>query len=1130
MKRNLLNLEWWQRLLLSLPLVMACTAAYAAGADSDTLNDVLLRSGSVIMKWENDASAPWEVSADSTYIATPTFTTETTTTLKAKYESSYPTYLTFEKINYYLYYNSYIKFKIDGVEKEWNPISYSDGWYTYGFNIPAGSHEISFDVYISGTAIDNTSTNPFVYLRNLRAREFKELETEALREGSIPLTFQNDPEHPWLTEEGYIKSMTENLEDTSSRISTTFAIDKPSIFSYQLNIPNYNYAESYYAARVYVDGVLFRSYSSKNNSYGSLVLYPGEHTVEFENYSKYSDSNYHVEISDVRLDQNWYEVSLNQPGELGVRLLQALGDKNLQDAELVKITGSLNEADWTTMSQLTGAHAIDISNTDASEIPAKEFANCPYLSTVMMPETLKKIGYEAFMYTNAYEFRIPASLEEIGHGAWYQTPLMYMTFADNSNLRKIEYEAFYRTNLLEFIMPDSVTEIVGHYSYQAWEAFYGCAYLKKLHFSDGLKTVPYGAAHDCTALEEVHIPAGATAIRGYAFYNTNIAHVDLPDSLIEIEGAAFYRSGLIDLSIPKNVTSIGDGAFTANMKLKDVKLNSHVWDMDYTFRDCTAIETLIVPSATPPSIKNNPFDGVNRSNIKLIVPDFALQSYKTDTYWYNFTNAVAGDEASLSDYWALRGNLVLDNTHIMRGTPSVEMMNGSSLTIDTDTQQPFNEFTFHTSEGTPTSLLSLSNSVTATKLTSSFDVSSENKWFFFSPVCDVKMSDVTYSSDKSWIIRYYDGARRASQNATSGNWINVPQDSVLHRGRGYIIQAVERGTLTMPVESDHHQEFFGSTEVTLPLADNTCETAANAGWNLVANPYPCYYDIYYIDMEAPVTVWTGSTYRAYSLADGDRGDDTFVLRPMQPFFVQKSSPELVTCMPLTGRRTSTVIDRTRAMQTSYDESRLKLNLEIYGTTDSVADDYTRIVLNEDATLGYETKRDASKFMSLDTKVAQIYSLGLNNHPMAINERPYGEGSVGLGVYLPVKDERYTISAPRADRQAWLHDSETGIEHDLTAGAYTFIAGKSGYDATRFTIRFANSTSAVETLGSESIVVKSGSGRISVQSPAESSLAVYAADGTSVVSTVSNGEATEIEVPAGIYVVKVNGKTFKVLVK
>ena len=562
--------------------------------------------------------------------------------------------------------------------------------------------------------------------------------------------------------------------------------------------------------------------------------------------------------------------------------------------------------------------------------------------------------------------------------------------------------------------------------------------------------------------------------------------------------------------------------------------------MNYYFRNCTSLEKVILPCATPPTIYVNnystqcdPFSGVTKSNVTLVVPDFAFDTYRADSYWYNFTTTVKGDEASINDYWALRGTLNLNSTLVMQGKPDVESMQGSVLTLDANSAQTFGEYTYNTSFNTPAIVMSQSNSVTADRLISKFNVEQANTWYFFSPVTDVNMSEVTYPATDSWVIRYYDGARRASEDATSGNWVNVPADGTLKAGQGYIIQARAAGWLYLPAASAaENSKFFGANPVTFELADNPCETEANAGWNFVANPYPTYYDIYYIDMQAPITVWTGSTYKAYSLNDGDRGDDTFVLRPMQPFFVQKSTADLSTGMPLVGRQVNTTIDRSRAPRpVTVDENRHKLNLELFCDDNEEADDYTRVVINEQASLAYETVRDASKFMTMNADVAQLYTLGSEGHPMAINERPYEDGNVALGVLLPAADRTYRISARRADRKAWLYDAETGMEADLTEGDYIFTASKTGIDNKRFTIRFAPAVNSVEGVdATDAVKVIGGTGSISVSAPAGSAVTVFATDGSVITNTEAENGIVDVPVAGGVYVVKVNGESYKTIVK
>ncbi|MDE5585558.1 MAG: leucine-rich repeat domain-containing protein [Muribaculaceae bacterium] len=806
----------------------------------------------------------------------------------------------------------------------------------------------------------------------------------------------------------------------------------------------------------------------------------------------------------------------------------------IQEMELLKIKGAMNADDWIKLKLATGIKAIDFMETGITSVPENGCSGLKYLNTVMLPESVKEIGNNAFKGTDFNQISIPASVESIGNSVWEATPLRYISFAENSQLKEIGYKVFYQTRLLEFDMPDSVEALGREYDYNRYRSnlFYGCSSLKRLHLSEGLTSVPNDIAYNCYNLNEVNIPAKTTSIGAYAFYNASLTSTILPETLTSISGYAFYNNNLESLTIPKDVTYLGEYSFGNCTKLKNVNLNSHCWAMKYTFSECTALERVVIPCATPPTIENDPFYRVTKSNVALVVPDFAFDTYRSNSYWYGFTNTVKGDEASINDYWAIRGTLNLNNTLVMQGNPSVEMMEGGNLTLDSNSNQTFHEFTYNTSESSPAIVMSQSNTVRADRLISTFYVERADRWYFFSPITDVNMSEVTYPSTDSWVIRYYDGARRASEDATSGNWVNVPADGTLKSGQGYIIQARSAGWLYLPAASAaENDKFFGANAVTFELADNACETEANAGWNFVANPYPTYYDIYYIDMQAPITIWNGSTYRAYSLNDGDRGDDNFVLRPMQPFFVQKSEADLSTGMPLVGRQVNTTIDRTRAPRpVVVDENRHKLNLELFSNDKETADDYTRVVINESASIGYETVRDASKFMSMNTDVAQLYTLGADGHPMAINERPYETGNVALGVLLPAADRTYRIAACRADRKAWIYDAETGIEQDLTEGDYVFTAYKTGIDNKRFSIRFAPSANVVDGMEVSAVKVTGNVGSLSVTAPAEATVAVYGTDGSTIANMVAENGHLEIPVAAGVYVVNVNGESFKTIVK
>lgn len=1103
---------------IAILLLSVCAFGTAnAQLSSDEISEAILLEGSVPVKWTNDEEHPWALSEYDSYKQLTT--TESaddsafTSTISFSFTSQYPTNITFQWRKGTSNSEDILKLSVDGEEKE---TTTSSSWNDMVvFIATEGSHTIELTSVSTRTNFDSSSYRAGI--RNLKVREYKELESSCLQEGSLPLTFENQSnlEQMWITEDGYISS---SDGTSTTKVSTTFTItDRPLLFAFEYRTLTKGYPNG--NANVFVDGVFYSSTTSSNWNSNAIVLYPGTHTVEFINWVE-NGSTYNTretQVRNVRLEQSWYEVTLNNPGELGLRVTQALEGKPLQDMELLKINGAMNSDDWDAIKLLTGIKAVDFTGTGITSVPKSAFSGKSYLSTVILPETVTSIEDYAFYETNFYSIDIPASVESIGNYVWRDSGLKYITFAENSKLNYIGYGAFANTRIMEFDMPDSVETLgdtgSGPSDYRWYEGLFGqCKSLKRLHLSNRLTKIPYGLTASCTALEEVN----------------------LPDHLVSIGSNSFYGINIESVTIPKSVTTIGGTAFSYCENLKEVYLNSHCWDMYSTFSGCKALEKIVVPCATPPSISYDPFSGVDKTSVTLVVPDFAFDTYRTNPYWYNFTNTIKGDEASINEYWAIRGTLNLNNTLVMRGNPSVEMMEGGILTLDSDSSQTFDEFTYNTSEGKPSVVLSQSNTVSAGRLVSKFYVSYRDQWYFFSPVTDVKMSEVSYPATDSWVIRYYDGARRASEDVTSGNWINVPIDGTLKAGHGYIIQAREAGWVYLPAASTtENDKFFGANEVTFELEDNACETEANAGWNFVANPYPTYYDIYYIDMQAPITVWTGSTYKAYSLNDGDRGDDTFVLRPMQPFFVQKSAetPDLSTGMPLVGRQVNTTIDRSRAPRPIVkDENRQKLNLELYCNDNDTADDYTRVVLNEQASLGYETVRDASKFMSMDANVAQLYTLGADNHPMAINERPYEDGNVALGVLLPATDRTYRIAALRADRQAWLYDAETCMEFDLTEGDYIFSASKTGIDNKRFSIRLAPaSTSSVDGIN-ETVKVAGNVGSISVTAPAGAAVAVFGTDGSIITNTTAENGTLEISVAGGVYVVKVNGESYKTIVK
>lgn len=940
----------------------------------------------------------------------------------------------------------------------------------------------------------------------------------------VPLTWTNNADYPWAIvdtgEDGVcLQSFEVHPDKWTSTISVSFTTDKESIVSFKLQNDGQSGDDGISAI---IDGA---KYMDRHNSSQwktvNVALAAGQHTIVFEAYDVYAwdGETYFSRIKDFSIsDATWDVVTVNTPGEFVTTLVDVIGDRSVLEVEWLKVIGALNDKDWEGIKQLKGLYGLDLSNTTITVIPDEEFYGHSNLQSIILPETLISIGKRAFSSSSLPVITIPASVEYIGEYVWAESRLNKINFAENSKLKTIGSYAFYSSALAEIIMPNSVVSI-------GEAAFRDCYFLKNVKLSNSLTELPDHAFLD-SKISNLEIPEGVLSIGREVFTYSSLESISLPESLKTINYRAFESTKLKSIVIPKNVSELGESAFRYCDNLKTVTLNSYTNNMNRTFVRSDSITTIIVPSVTPPSVVYDPFEYLDKNKVTVLVPEFALATYKVDSYWFQFKNLKSSAEISNEDFWAIHGHLKLNSSYTMSGTPSIDLESGGILDVAADTPLSMDAFTYNHQFDLPACLLNESNQVSANSLITKINIPRENTWYFFSPVTDVNMADVTYPATDSWVIRYYDGARRATENVAEGNWVTVPSNGTLKRGQGYIFQAATSGTLHLPTASSQLSSFFGIEVAPMTLDDNATENLEHAGWNLVGNPYPAYYDIYSMQLEAPITVYDGSTYRAYSLSDDD-----FVLSPMQPFFVQKSEADHTLGMPRSGRQGSNEIIRTAAPRANVvDANRQRLNLEIISGENDFADDYTRIVINESASLKYEGRTDASKFMSMNKDVAQIYSLGENSHPMAINERPYADGNAALGVYIPTAGSTYRIAASRADRKAWLYDAVAETEQDLTLGDYVFTADKAGNDVSRFSIRFAPQSTSVESVETTSVKVAGGKGLLTVNAPADAEIAVYAADGCVIVDTIAENGSLEMPVAAGVYVVKVNGQGYKTIVK
>lgn len=1065
----------------------------------------------------NDSIYPWIHNEGTTYITNSNCGfAYTTSTLSLSYKSDYATEFQVDWLSYNYSSHQPLQLYIDGVlTKTTNSSSYS----TSRCYLPAGEHVITFrDSIGNATYVENYSR-----IKNLRIKEIRPLETAVLTENSQPLTFTNDSIFPWTIEDGYIQSTNYGTKNSSSRFSTTFVIDTPSLFSFQTYVQHPNnytgYNEHYLS--INING---NRWSNLTDATGyvtkKILLQSGEYTIMWKDTIYNTTTQYKSRIKNIELSSNWVNVELAYAGTLGVEVLYQVDVLN--DVVLLRVKGALNSTDWTNIKQMKNLVGLDLSEATITSIPSNAFDGLSWLSHVKLPEGITSIGEYAFRGTQIWKIDIPATVTSIGQYAFASTRLEEINFPENSQLKTIGYQAFYQcTALREFIMPNTVTSLGTYSSTSEASTFYGCTNLTKLHFSESLTNLRNYTCYGCTALKDVVLSTKVTTIGDYAFYNnTNLHTIDFPETLRTIGYRTFCQCGLDSVKLPIELSTLGEYAFSNCDNLKYIELPSYIGSYDDNFYDCDAVDRVVCKSATPPTISQDPFrDGRSKSYITLVVPSFAVAAYKLDTYWYQFGTIEEGDDI---DYWLINGDLMLTNNRRMNGKPTIDISWNGRLTVGGTAPFPIKTLGISISASGSSALLNTCEEMNADSVYSVYGLDERDKWYFISPLYDIDLSRVTHSANGQFVFRHYNAANRA-QNGTGSSWQNVTE-SVLKHGQGYIVRSNSTGVLSLPaVDSVVGKQIFYTDDVALPLEAHVAESAANENWNYVGNPYPAYFDIWYMDFTAPITVWTGSTYKAYSIAD-----DNYALRPMQGFFVQKPEAVDEIIFHKEGRQVTAQITHPANLPqrtTSQTQNRKIYNLSITSASNMM--DETRVVINPTASLSYEFTRDAAKFMSMDLQCPQIYTIDVDANRLAINERPLDEAKVVLGYYAATTGV-YTIASTGTEG-LYIQDNYTGQTYNLSESDYSFTVEEIGENDNRFILIFKNkdnTPTAIDNINS-SMLVHGVTGGITIEHATEN-IYVYTIDGCLVAQSPAN-DFISFVLPAGMYIVESGNTTTKQVV-
>lgn len=182
------------------------------------------------------------------------------------------------------------------------------------------------------------------------------------------------------------------------------------------------------------------------------------------------------------------------------------------------------------------------------------FNSCSALQSINLPEGLKTIGYQAFRASGLTSVAFPDSLVSLGELAFsYCENLQSVDFGDG--LERIEKSAFAFSQKLDNVVFSDALKEIGE------TAFANDISLKKISFGSGLMSIGSNAFLDCALTDISFKPLeNECKIENQAFRRCDMKSVSLPDKVVAIDYMAFSDcENLETISIPDSVVSLGYG-------------------------------------------------------------------------------------------------------------------------------------------------------------------------------------------------------------------------------------------------------------------------------------------------------------------------------------------------------------------------------------------------------------------------------------------------------------------------------------------------------------------------------------------------------------------------------------------
>ncbi len=326
------------------------------------------------------------------------------------------------------------------------------------------------------------------------------------------------------------------------------------------------------------------------------------------------------------------------------------------------------------------------------EIDTYCFQNCGSLASLDLPDGLETIGKHCFRSCSRLStLTLPASVTSVGSNCFYQcTGIKTLDASQCTNLTEFPDYCFYGcTALTSVLFPSSITSL-GNWCFNKCThlteadlsetaltemliyCFDGCIRLESVKVPNSLARLEQNCFAGCTALKEIDLSETQVVnFGGYAFSGcTSLETVGVsPDNLSYGMYCFEDCTSLKSIDFAYYITTIPEGCFSGCTSLTEINLNDWCSSIaDKAFYNCSNIMSFQSRYLFGvPSTSGTPFEGMNTDECVLYVPYGEVSRYAAATNWKefqhieqygeNYYNAIVAKADSVStrfnEVWAI---------------------------------------------------------------------------------------------------------------------------------------------------------------------------------------------------------------------------------------------------------------------------------------------------------------------------------------------------------------------------------------------------------------------------------------------------------------------------------------------